>query len=113
MYAGADFMIMPSRVEPCGLNQFYSMRYGTIPIVRAVGGLKDSVPDIDQVNGLGIQFDHFSYYDLYHAIQRAIELYADEKRFRKLRELIMQEDNSWSRAATNYLHVYEEVNSYR
>ncbi|MEL0010507.1 MAG: glycogen/starch synthase [Bacteroidota bacterium] len=113
MYAGADFMIMPSRVEPCGLNQFYSMRYGTIPIVRAVGGLKDSVPDIDQVNGLGIQFDHFSYYDLYHAIQRAIELYADEKRFRKLRELIMQENNSWSRAATNYQQVYEELNSYR
>ena len=113
MYAGADFMIMPSRLEPCGLNQFYAMRYGTIPIVRAVGGLKDSVPDIDQVDGLGIQFQNFSYYDLYHAIQRGLELYSDSKRLKLLREKVMEQDTSWERASDAYFDVYREVISYR
>ena len=72
MYAGADFMVMPSRVEPCGLNQLYAMRYGSIPIVRSVGGLKDSVPDISEPNGLGIQFDSFTYEALEKAILRVV-----------------------------------------
>ena len=59
MYAGSDFILMPSRVEPCGLNQMFAMRYGTIPIVRSVGGLLDTVRDIDEGNGFGIRFDEF------------------------------------------------------
>lgn len=113
MYAGADFMVMPSRVEPCGLNQLYAMRYGTIPIVRAVGGLKDSVPDISKSNGLGIQFDSFSYDALEKAIFRASELYTDQVAMHNLRERIMLEDHSWEKVANEYYNLYNELQNYR
>ena len=113
MYAGADFMVMPSRVEPCGLNQLYAMRYGTIPIVRAVGGLKDSVPDISKSNGLGIQFDSFSYDALEKAIFRASELYTDQVAMHYLRERIMLEDHSWEKVANEYYNLYNEMQNYR
>ena len=113
MYAGADFMVMPSRVEPCGLNQLYAMRYGTIPIVRSVGGLKDSVPDILLSNGLGIQFDSFSYDSLEHAILRASELYADQEAMHALRVRIMQRDHSWEKVAKGYKKLYVELQYYR
>ena len=113
MYAGADFMIMPSRVEPCGLNQLYAMRYGTIPVVRSVGGLKDSVPDIANTNGLGIQFDSFSYEALEQAVLRACDLYADQDAMHSLRERIMLQDHSWQKVAKEYNELYIELQSYR
>ena len=113
MYAGADFMIMPSRVEPCGLNQLYAMRYGTIPIVRSVGGLKDSVPDISNSNGLGIQFDSFSYEALEQAILRASELYTDQNAIHSLRERIMLQDHSWQKVTKEYNELYVELQTHR
>lgn len=113
MYAGADFMVMPSRVEPCGLNQLYAMRYGTIPIVRSVGGLKDSVPDISLSNGLGIQFNSFDYDALEEAILRASDLYTDQEAMHALRVRIMQRDHSWEKVAKQYKKLYVELQSYR
>jgi len=73
MYAGSDFILMPSRVEPCGLNQMFAMRYGTIPIVREVGGLKDSVIDIKNEDGYGICFDEFNLHNAEEAVNRAVD----------------------------------------
>ena len=113
MYAGADFMVMPSRVEPCGLNQLYAIRYGTIPVVRSVGGLKDSVPDIANSGGLGIQFDSFSYEALEQAVLRASELYTNQDAMHSLRERIMLQDHSWQKVAKEYNELYIELQSYR
>ncbi len=112
LYAGSDFLLMPSRVEPCGLNQMYAMRYGTIPIVRSVGGLRDTVPDIGEPDGSGrgIRFDHFTLEDASMAIYRAAELYFNHYAiFERTREQIMQIDFSWERAAGQYIKMYNEM----
>jgi starch synthase len=97
---------MPSRVEPCGLNQMYALRYGTIPIVRRIGGLKDTVIDIGD-GGFGICHDQPSIWDVGHAIGRAYELYLDQKKFKELRKLIMTFDHSWDSAAQQYIDLYQ------
>lgn len=107
MYAGADFLIMPSRVEPCGLNQLYAMRYGTIPVVCKTGGLKDTVTDIGEIDGYGIGFDHAAVGDITHGIYRALEVYADIRTFRSLRKKIMQLDFSWHKSASDYIELYQ------
>jgi len=112
LYAGSDFLLMPSRVEPCGLNQMYAMRYGTIPIVRSVGGLKDTVPDIGEPDGSGrgIRFDHFTLEDASMAMYRAAELYFNHYAiFERTREKIMQIDFSWERATRQYMTMYSEM----
>lgn len=106
MYAGADFLLMPSRVEPCGLNQMYALRYGTIPIVRNTGGLKDTVIDYGAPNGYGVCFDIASVGDICNAVYRALELYDQPERFRKIREQIMQINNSWEKSAETYIQLY-------
>ncbi len=106
IYAGADFLLMPSRVEPCGLNQMYALRYGTIPIVRRIGGLKDTVIDIGD-GGFGICHDQTSIWDVSHAIGRAYELYFDEKRVKEIRKFIMKLDHSWDSAAQQYIDLYQ------
>ncbi|MES2457457.1 MAG: glycogen synthase [Bacteroidota bacterium] len=106
IYAGADFLLMPSRVEPCGLNQMYALRYGTIPVVRRIGGLKDTVIDIGD-NGFGICHDQTSVWDVGHAIGRALELYADDKRVKEIRKFMMQLDHSWDKAAQEYINLYQ------
>jgi starch synthase len=105
IYAGADFLLMPSRVEPCGLNQMYALRYGTIPIVRRIGGLKDTVMDIGD-GGFGVCHDQTSSWDVGHAIGRAFDLYADTKHVKEIRKLIMQLDHSWDKAAQEYIDLY-------
>ena len=105
--AGSDFFVMPSRFEPCGLNQLYSLRYGTIPIVHAVGGLCDSVIDIEEVSGTGITYrGHLPAY-LTQAIHRAIELYDDSHRMSKVIKAGMVADFSWAASAQKYQQIYQ------
>ena len=104
--AGADFFLMPSHFEPCGLNQLYSLRYGTIPIVHAVGGLKDSITDISQANGNGICYDCFGVPQLRAAILRALKMYPDQHLMGAVRKRGMKQDFSWPTAANQYLEVY-------
>lgn len=107
MYAGADFLIMPSRVEPCGLNQLYSMRYGTIPVVRKIGGLKDTVKDYEDAGGYGITFETATVADIVHAIQRALVLYSNSTKVNELRKIIMKINNSWDERAADYITLYQ------
>ena len=106
IYAGADFLLMPSRVEPCGLNQMYALRYGTIPIVRRIGGLKDTVIDIGE-GGFGICHDQTSVWDVGHAIGRAYELYLDKKKVKEIRKHMMSIDHSWDNSAQQYIAIYQ------
>lgn len=108
IYAGADFLLMPSRVEPCGLNQMYSLRYGTIPIVRRTGGLKDTVIDFGD-NGNGICHDQSSVGDICYSIQRAISLYEDKERLNKIRNIGMSTDHSWEKASQEYIEMYNLI----
>ncbi len=109
MYAGADFLLMPSKVEPCGLNQMYALRYGTMPIVRSTGGLKDTVTDIGDKDGFGIRFNVASVGDITYSIYRATELYADKKKLTAVRKKMMQIDNGWEVSAGRYIGLYESV----
>lgn len=109
MYAGSDFILMPSRVEPCGLNQMFAMRYGTIPIVRAVGGLKDSVIDIKQEDGYGICFDKFNLENAEEAINRALDLFEKQSVFNQVRSKVMKLDFSWNQSAKKYINVYKQL----
>ena len=110
IYAGADFLLMPSRVEPCGLNQLYSMRYGTIPIVRRTGGLKDTVGDMGE-GGLGVCHEQASVPDVVHAIGRAVDLYKNQDKFNDMRKENMKINHSWEKVAGVYINVYELLTS--
>ncbi|HEX8247795.1 MAG TPA: glycogen/starch synthase [Pyrinomonadaceae bacterium] len=107
--AGADVFLMPSRFEPCGLNQMYSLRYGTVPIVRAVGGLDDTVENFDLVNatGNGFKFSEFRADRFLEKIYEALFAYADGDAWRKLQWNGMNEDNSWENAARKYVQLYQ------
>ena len=107
IYAGADFLLMPSRVEPCGLNQMYAMRYGTIPIVRYTGGLKDTVADVSS-GGYGLNYTFPGSDDAVHAIKRALYLYGSKKEMNNLRKIIMNLDFSWEKSAKNYITLYKK-----
>jgi starch synthase len=110
LYAGADFLLMPSRVEPCGLNQMYALRYGTVPIVRSTGGLKDTVKDFGEKDGFGIRFDRASAWDISYSVGRAIDLYNNKKeQFDHIREYIMRIDHSWENSAGQYISLYESL----
>lgn len=109
MYAGADFLLMPSRVEPCGLNQMYAMRYGTVPIVRRTGGLKDTVKDIGEPNGYGVCFNNASVGEITNAIYRAVTLYEDATKMEAITEQLMSLDFSWETSAQQYIEVYQSL----
>jgi len=111
LYAGSDFLLMPSRVEPCGLNQLYALRYGTVPIVRSVGGLKDTITDISEPDeeGNGIRFDNFSADEAAFAIYRAANLFQNKEVLKTLRSRIMNVDFSWEKSALAYIKVYEAL----
>lgn len=109
IYAGSDFILMPSRVEPCGLNQMFAMRYGTVPIVRSVGGLKDTVKDISEEKGYGITFTDFNLEAAVNAIKRAVELYKDPQEYSKVLSTIMKLDFSWKRSAREYIDMYKAL----
>jgi len=107
LYAAADFLLMPSRVEPCGLNQMYSMRYGTLPIVRSTGGLKDTVLDMGDWQGFGIRFNNASVWDISYSISRAISVFKDKTHFDWMRKHMMQIDHSWESVIEQYTQVYK------
>ncbi|MBI2282154.1 MAG: glycogen/starch synthase [Bacteroidetes bacterium] len=109
MYAGADFLLMPSRVEPCGLNQMYAMRYGTVPMVRSTGGLQDTVVDMGDLDGFGIRFNNATVGDVDYSIGRAVSVYKDKAQMGKMRKHMMQIDHSWESTVDQYTDVYEKL----
>ena len=114
IYAGADMFLMPSRFEPCGLSQLYSLRYGTVPIVRSVGGLVDTVVDaspkaLDAGAASGIQFQHYTPEALLAAIRRALRLYAEPTLWSAIVEAGMTQDWSWDRSALQYVELYNRA----
>lgn len=110
MYAGADFLLMPSRVEPCGLNQMYALRYGTVPMVRSTGGLKDTVKDFGDWQGYGIRFNNATVGDITYSVGRAIDLYYNKKDlYTWMRSYMMHIDHSWDASAGEYIKVYESL----
>lgn len=106
MYAGADFLLMPSRVEPCGLNQMYAMRYGTVPMVRSTGGLQDTVVDMGDPDGFGIRFNNATVSDVDYSISRAVSVYANKAQMKKMRKHMMQIDHSWESTVDQYTQLY-------
>ncbi|MGZ3874145.1 MAG: glycogen synthase [Mucilaginibacter sp.] len=109
IYAGSDFLLMPSRVEPCGLNQLYSLRYATLPMVRNTGGLRDTVIDFGDEGGYGIRYNNAAVEDICEAVSRALVLFDNTKHLQALRKLMMALDFSWSRSAQEYITLYESL----
>lgn len=109
IYAGADLFLMPSKSEPCGLSQMISVRYGTIPIVRETGGLKDSILDSENGEGNGFTFANYNAHDMLHTCWRAKEGYANKEGWYKLVKRAMQCDFSWKASAKKHIEMYEEV----
>lgn len=105
IYAGSDFLLMPSRVEPCGLNQMYAMRYGAVPIVRYTGGLRDTVRDVS-VGGGGVTFGSATANDAVHAMHRAMHIYNHDGLMGQLVQTNMSYDFSWEKSAMEYLELY-------
>jgi starch synthase len=109
--AGADIFLMPSLYEPCGLNQMYSMRYGTVPLVRATGGLDDTVQDFDRARGegTGFKFRDYRASALLEKIREALYCYNEPETWRRIQTNGMRMDNSWSAVAQKYLNLYRSV----
>jgi len=109
--AGADIFLMPSLFEPCGLNQMYSTRYGTVPVVRATGGLDDTVQDFDRVRGTGngFKFGHYAASAMLDKIYEALYCYAEPDVWRAIQLNGMRVDNSWRAAAQKYIRLYRRV----
>jgi len=112
IYAGADMLLMPSKSEPCGLSQMIALRYGTVPIVRATGGLKDSIVDCGDESGTGFTFLTYNAHDMLAAIKRARDYYANPKAWAGLVTRAMKADFSWKQSAKLYIGLYEELYSW-
>ena len=111
IYAGADLFLMPSRFEPCGISQLMAMRYGTVPVVRSVGGLRDTVPPFDprKDQGFGFCFDGFTGEEMLAAVDSALAEFSKKTSWKKLVKRIMMEDHSWETAAKKYRDLYERA----
>jgi starch synthase len=107
-YAGSDFILIPSRIEPCGLNQLYAMRYGTIPIVHRIGGLKDTVVDFEE-NGNGVCFSKLTICEIDEAIKKAVNLYNDKEKVHQVRIKGMSENHSWENVSKEYIKLYKQL----
>jgi starch synthase len=107
--AGCDMFLMPSKFEPCGLNQLYSLRYGTIPIVRKTGGLADTVIPYDHEKGAGFTFSAYSAEEMMDAIRQALKLYSNSSEWLALVMRAMSQDWSWNRSAQEYLKLYQNI----
>jgi starch synthase len=114
MYAGADLMIIPSRYEPCGLTQMIAMRYGCVPAARATGGLRDTIGDYHAAprsESTGFLFEDASSDALADTLQRALEIYRDQRRWKGLQRRGMKQDFSWEKSAEKYLRLYQGLHS--
>jgi starch synthase len=100
---------MPSKSEPCGLSQMVALRYGSIPIVRETGGLKDTITDSGDGKGNGFTFKSYDAYDMLDAIRRALAAYGDKKLWDKLVKRALKCDNSWGKSAKEYIALYESL----
>ena len=109
IYAGADIFLMPSKSEPCGLSQMVSCRYGTVPIVRETGGLRDSIIDCGEPNGFGFTFKTYNADDMLAAIQRSLSAYANKGDWALLTARCMAADFTWGRSANEYIKLYKEL----
>lgn len=113
IYAGSDVFLMPSRFEPCGLGQMIAMRYGTVPIVRAVGGLKDSVENIKIINnkitGTGFVFEKYNAQELLVTIKKAMEIFENKEKWRQIQINAMKENFSWQASAKEYIKLYNKL----
>ncbi len=109
LYAGSDFLLMPSRVEPCGLNQLYALRYGTMPLVSITGGLKDTVIDLEEMDGYGICFSTAGKEEIIYAVGRAIDIFKNKNRMSELRKKMTGLDFSWDRSANEYIDLYKSL----
>jgi starch synthase len=109
--AGCDMFLMPSRYEPCGLNQMYSLKYGTIPIVRATGGLDDTIENFNAKTGKGngFKFHSYSSQELLNKVNEALAVYSDQKAWQKLTQNAMSADFSWKVSAREYVSLYEKA----
>jgi len=112
--AGADIFLMPSRYEPCGLNQLYSLKYGTVPLVHVTGGLADTITNLRAStlrNGTanGFSFEDYTSAALVRCVRRAVKTYQDRKTWRKLLHIGMSQDWSWKRSATRYVELYQKA----
>jgi starch synthase len=110
MYAGSDMLLMPSRYEPCGLSQMIAMRYGTIPVARATGGLKDTIIDATQnISGNGFLFENADAVQTARTLRTAIETFRKKNRWRELMVNAMKSDFSWRESAIKYISLYQEL----
>ena len=109
IYSGADMFLMPSQSEPCGLAQMIAMRYGTIPIVRETGGLRDTVRDCGGENGNGFTFKTYNAHDMFDACMRAKAAYEDKRGWNRIIKRDMAEDFSWANSAELYIKLYHEL----
>jgi starch synthase len=108
---GADLFLMPSRFEPCGLNQMYSLRYGTLPLVRATGGLADTVRNFDPRtgDGTGFVFDWCTPPALLGTLRWALSVFSDRRAWRRMQVAGMEEDHSWEASAREYVRAYQRI----
>ncbi len=114
VYAGGDMYLMPSRSEPCGLSQLYAMRYGTVPVVHAIGGLADTVPGADRLGrgGLGFAFQNYNAHEFAGALRRCMALYRDHNdRFRGLQKRCMRRDSGWDKPAREYMELFTKISA--
>jgi len=113
--AGADMFLMPSRYEPSGLNQMYSLKYGTVPIVRATGGLDDSIEpfDLEHGTGTGFKFKEYSGDALLYAVRQALHHYIDERIWKRIQLNGMAKDFSWKGRASEYAKLYQAARAAR
>jgi len=112
VYGGADMLLMPSRFEPCGISQMIAMHYGTVPIVRETGGLKDTIIPFNEMTGVGngFSFAHYNAHELLFAVQRAVSIYQEDKfAWDTIRQNALKGDYSWDRSAKAYIEIYESL----
>ena len=109
IYAGSDIFLMPSKSEPCGLAQMVALRYGSIPVVRATGGLKDTITDSGSFEGNGFVFGEYNADDMAHAVYRAVEGFKKREGWNILVERAMRCDNSWGTSANAYIKLYKSI----